>query len=111
MTGDNCNHAFHNRDVVFLGDGLVEDRNESCLVFHSGETPLPSKRPDLGSRSLGRRLELPLFRQGVTKGGFGACVYAGAGSGAGSATEIIFFGVDMPRVFRISPRLSGIFVR
>ena len=66
---------------------------------------------DLGSRSLGRRLELPLFRQGVTKGGFGACVYAGAGSGAGSATEIIFFGVDMPRVFRISPRLSGIFVR
>jgi hypothetical protein len=33
------------------------------------------------------------------------------GSEAGSATEMIFLGVDIARFFRISPRLSGIFVR
>jgi len=65
----------------------------------------------LSSRSLGRRLELSLFQQGVTKGGFRACVYAGAGSAAGSATEMTFLGVDMPRFLRISLRLSEIFVR
>ena len=70
-----------------------------------------TKALNLSSRSLGRRIELPLFRQGVTKGGFRVCVYAGAGSEAGSATDMIFLGVDMPKFFRISPRLSGIFVR
>jgi hypothetical protein len=66
---------------------------------------------DLSSRSLGRRLESPLFQQGVTKGGFRACVYAGVGSEVGSATEMIFLGIDMLRFLRISPRLSEIFVR
>ena len=50
----------------------------------------PMQTPVLSSRSLGRRLGLPLFRQGLTKGGFRACVYVGAGSAAGSATEMIF---------------------
>jgi hypothetical protein len=58
---------------------------------------------NLSSRSLGRRLESPLFEQGVTEGGFRACVYAGVGS----ATEMIFLGVDMSRFFKILPRLSG----
>ena len=66
---------------------------------------------DLSSRSLGTRLESPPYQQGVTKGGFRACVYVGAGSAAGSATEMIFLGADMLRFFRILPRLSGIFVR
>jgi fatty acid desaturase len=42
----------------------------------------------LSSRSLGRRVELPPFRQGVTKGRFRACVYGWVGSGAGSATDM-----------------------
>jgi hypothetical protein len=52
-----------------------------------------------------------LFRQGVTKGGFGARVYAGAWSEAGSVTEISFFGVDIPRFLRISVKLLEIFIR
>jgi len=56
-------------------------------------------------------VESPLYQQGVTKGGFRACVYVGAGLAAGSATEMIFLGADMLRFFRILPRLSGIFVR
>jgi hypothetical protein len=70
-----------------------------------------AERIGLSSRSLGTRLESPPYQQGVTKGGFRACVYVGAGSAAGSATEMIFLGADMLRFFRILPRLSGIFVR
>jgi hypothetical protein len=64
-----------------------------------------SHRAHLSSRSLGTRLESPPYQQGVTKGGFRACVYVGAGSAAGSATEMIFLGADMVLTWR--PQVAG----
>jgi hypothetical protein len=51
------------------------------------------------------------FEQGVREDGLQACVYAGAGSGAGSAPDMIFLGIEIPGFSRISAGLSGIFVR
>jgi hypothetical protein len=86
-------------------------QNVICPIITTGHIAWDGAAFILSSRSLGRRLESSLFQQGVTKGGFRACVYAGVGSEAGSATEMIFLGIDIPRFLRISPRLSEIFVR
>jgi hypothetical protein len=43
MARDNRNHAFYDRDVVFSGNRLVEDRFDARLVFDRGETPLLSE--------------------------------------------------------------------
>lgn len=50
MTRDNRDHAFHDCDVVFLGSGLIEDRFDVRLVFHSGETPLSRERGEVRTR-------------------------------------------------------------
>jgi hypothetical protein len=47
MSGDNRDHAFHDRDVVILSDGLIEDGFEECLVVDCRETPLARKRGQL----------------------------------------------------------------
>jgi hypothetical protein len=49
--------------------------------------------------------------QWLDEGRFGACAYAGAAAGAGSAMARICLGADIPSLFRISPSSASIFVR
>jgi hypothetical protein len=42
MARDNRNHALHDGDIVFPGNGPVEDRFDARLVFR-GETPLSAE--------------------------------------------------------------------
>src|SRR5215471_3562381 len=48
---DNRDHAFHDRDVVLFGNGLVEYRLNQRFVLDCGETPLPSKSPEMATHT------------------------------------------------------------